>query len=298
MAELPSLSTDAKGRTGAFRVLVVCVCVSALVMTVYSQEGDDGPVHTLRAGVQYAVSPLRDLGSALEQPFDALRRALVDGSADEETLTDLRNRNAALVAQLSEMQTYKQENDELRAMLGLASSVGASGVAAQVVSASLDSWAHTLTINRGSDDGVALDMAVIDGSSLVGQVCSVAPTSAVVRLVGDPSFSMSVSVGADGATGVLAGSVDSTVRVDYVGADCPVAVGDVVSASGVSDVYPKGLVVGTVSSVSTEPAALYHQIVVAPLTQVSNASEVFVITSFGEQAGQGGLDASQAGEGQ
>lgn len=295
MAELPRLSTDARGRAGAFRALVVCVCVSALVMTVYSQEGDDGPVHALRAGVQYVSSPLRNLGSALERPFDAVRRALVDGSADEETLTDLRNRNAALVAQLSEMQTYKQENDELRSMLGLASSVGASGVAAQVTAGSSDSWAHTLTINRGSDDGVALDMAVIDGSALVGQVCSVDPTSAVVRLVGDPSFSMSVSVGAEGATGVLTGSVGSTVRVEYVGVDCPVAVGDVVSASGVSDVYPKGLVVGTVSSVSTEPAALYHQIVVEPLTQASNASEVFVITSFGEQAAQEGSDAAQTG---
>ena len=296
MTELPNLDGGVRGRKSAFRALVVCICISALVMTVYSQEGERGPIHTLRSGVQWAVSPLQGLGSAIEQPFDALQRSFTDANASEETLTELRNRNATLVAQLSELQVYKQENEDLKAMLGLASSVGASGVAAQVVATSQDNLSSTLTINRGSDDGVGLDMPVTDGTALVGQVCAVTPTTATVRLVDDPSFSMSVSVGAQGATGILSGSIDSTVRVDYVGVDYALAVGDIVSASGVSDVYPQGLPVGTVASVSSELSDLYQDVVVTPLTQAGNASNVFVITSYGESASSDSSVAAQDGQ--
>ena len=135
----------------------------------------------------------------------------------------------------------------------------------------------------GSNDGVGLDMPVTDGASLVGQVCAVSPTTATVRLINDPMFSMSVSVGESGAAGILSGSVDSTVRVDYVSSDDAVSVGDVVRASGRSDVYPKGLAVGTVASVVSEPSSLFQDIVVKPLTQAANASEVFVITAYGAQ---------------
>ena len=292
MTELPSLDGGMRGSKSGFRALVVCICISALVMTVYSEEGEHGPVHTLRAGVQWAASPLQGLGSAIERPFDALQRSFIDANASEETLTELRNRNAALVSQLSELQVYKQENEDLKAMLGLASSVGASGVAAQVVASSHDNWSDTLTIDRGSDDGVGLDMPVTDGTALVGQVCAVTASTATVRLVTDPSFSMSVAVGEQGATGILSGSIDSAVHIDYVGVDYELSVGDVVSASGVSDVYPKGLPVGTVASVSNEPSDLYQDVVVTPLSQAGNGSDVFVITSYGESAPSDG-DAAQ-----
>ena len=284
MTKLPSLGADARGGKAAFRALVVCTCLSALLMTAYSQEGPNGPVHALRAGVQWAVSPLQNLGSSLAKPFDTLRTNLVNASADEETLTELRDRNAYLLSQLGELQQYKEENESLRAMLGLASSFGASGVAAQVITGPQDTWTQTIVINRGSNDGVGLDMPVTDGASLVGQVCAVSPTTATVRLINDPMFSMSVSVGESGAAGILSGSVDSTVRVDYVSSDDAVSVGDVVRASGRSDVYPKGLAVGTVASVVSEPSSLFQDIVVKPLTQAANASEVFVITAYGAQA--------------
>ena len=107
MTKLPSLGADARGGKAAFRALVVCTCLSALLMTVYSQEGSNGPVHMLRAGVQWAVSPLQNLGSSLAKPIDTLRTNLVNASADEETLTELRDRNAYLLSQLGELQQYK-----------------------------------------------------------------------------------------------------------------------------------------------------------------------------------------------
>lgn len=297
MKELPASLGESHTQKGGFKTLVVCMCVSALVMTVYAQEGAGGPLHALRSAVQSAATPFQSLGSTIEQPFDALARTFQDANADTETLTELRNRNAQLVAQLSELQVYKQENESLKAMLGLSSTLGTTGLAAQVISASQDGWTDTVVINRGSDDGVALDMPVTDGNCLVGQVCAVSSSSATVRLVTDPSFSASVAIGEAGATGILSVSADSTVRVEYVSSSAQVSVGDAVSTSGLSDVYPKGLVVGTVVSVSTEASSLYCDIVVAPLYSVANASQVYVITSFNDSAADQTTQDAQDGQG-
>lgn len=282
MSEMPNLLGDSRACKGGFTALVVCVCISALIMTVYSQEGSNGPVHTVRSAVQLVATPFQSLGSLIERPFDALKRTVDDANADAETLTELRNRNAYLVSQLTELEQYKSENESLKAMLGLESSLGVTGVAADVIGGSTDNWTQTITINRGSNDGIALDMPVSDGNALVGQVCSVSANSATVRLVGDPSFSVSVSVGSSGATGILSGSVDGTVRIDYVSTSAEVNVGDTVTTSGVSDVYPGGLVIGTVSSVTNEPSSLYQDIVVTPLSSASNASQVYVVTSYAQ----------------
>ncbi len=296
MKELPATLGESHERKGGFKTLVVCACVSVLVMTVYAQEGATGPLHTLRSGVQTLAAPFQNLGSTIEQPFDALLRTFQDANADTETLTELRNRNAQLVAQLSELQAYKQENENLKAMLGLSSTYGTTGLAAQVIGGSQDGWTDTVVIDRGSDAGVALDMPVTDGSCLVGQVCAVSATSATVRLVNDPSFSASVGVGESGATGILRVSADSTVRVEYVSSSAHVSVGDTVATSGLSDVYPKGLVVGTVASVSAEANSMYYDIVVTPLYSVANASQVYVITSFNEQAADQSAQDAEGGD--
>ncbi len=297
MKELPGSLGEPRARKGGFKTLVVCACVSALVMTAYSQEGPSGALHALRSGVQTLAEPFQTVGSAIEQPFDAVLRAFEDANADTETLTELRNRNAQLVAQLSELQVYKQENESLKAMLGLSTSLGTTGLAAQVISASQDGWTDTVVIDRGSDDGVALDMPVTDGSCLVGQVCAVSASSATVRLVSDPSFSASVAIGQSGATGIVSVSADSTVRVEYVSSSAQVSVGDTVATSGLSDVYPKGLVVGTVASVSAQASSMYYDIVVTPLYSVANASQVYVITSFNESAADGSEQTAQEAQG-
>ncbi len=294
--ERPVSLGESRARKGGFKTLVVCVCVSALVMTVYAQEGEAGPLHMLRSGVQSLAAPFQNLGSTIEQPFDTLLRTFEDANADTETLTELRNRNAQLVAQLSELQVYKQENENLKAMLDLSSTYGTTGIAAQVIGGSQDSWTDTVVIDCGSEAGVALDMPVTDGSCLVGQVCAVSATSATVRLVNDPSFAASVAVGESGATGIVSVSADSTVRVEYVSTSAQVSVGDTVVTSGLSDVYPKGLVVGTVASVSSEASSMYYDIVVTPLYSVANASQVYVITSFNDQAADQSAQDAQGGD--
>ncbi len=261
-------------------VLVVLVCVSIVTVTLYSREGSTGPVHTLRGAVQIATWPFTWLGSHLTAPLDALSGAVEDASADGETLSELREENAKLTAELAELGEYKLENERLRGMLDLASAYGTEGVGARVVGVSSDEWSRTVTIDKGSSSGIAADMPVTDGNGVVGQVTAVSTYTSTVTLLSDPTCSVSALLQGSRATGVLSGSVDGSLHLEYVSADVDVAVGELVVTSGLGGVYPKGLVLGTVASVTGSASGVFHDIVVEPLAAGANHEEVYVITSY------------------
>lgn len=267
------------GRPGAL-VLVVLVCVSIVMVTLYLREGSTGPVHTLRSAVQVATWPFTWLGSRMTAPFAALSEAVGNSSADDQTLSDLREENAKLTAELGELGEYKLENERLRAILGLASAYGLQGVGARVIGVSTDDWSRTLTIDKGSSSGIAVDMPVTDGSGVVGQVTSVSMYTSTVTLLADPTCSVSALLQGSRATGVLSGSVDGSLHLEYVSSDVDVSVGELVVTSGLGGVYPKGLVLGTVASVTGSASGVFHDIVVQPLADASNHEEVYIVTSY------------------
>lgn len=268
------------GTSAGGRFLAVTLCVSVALLALYQGEGATGPVHTLRSAVGVVETPFTWLGSQIARPFDVLGRIVANAAADEETLDDLARRNAELTAQVAELDEYRLENENLRSLLGMAGTYGMQGLGARVIGVSSDDWSDTITIDRGGDDGVTVDMPVTDGYGVVGQVTEVSKNSATVRLVSDSDSEVSVVLQSSRAAGVLRGSVDGSLHLDYVEAGTSVSVGELVVTSGLGGVYPKGLLVGTVASVSASPSDVYHSIVVTPIARTGNYEEVYVVTSY------------------
>lgn len=274
------------GIAAGVRTLVVLVCVSLVTLTLYLREGPTGPVHTLRSAVQTVASPFQWVGAQIERPFEALGTRLSDSVADLETLSQLEEQNETLLAQLAELNEYKSENERLRSMLDLNTAYGLNGVAARVVGTSSDDWSNTVTVDKGSDAGVALDMPVTDGKGVVGQVSSVSSNSSVVTLLSDPSYQCSALLQNSRAVGVLTGSVDGSLHLEYVPVSQDVAVGELVVTSGLGGTYPKGLLLGAVASVTSSPSDVYYTIVVEPVARVGNYEEVCIVVSFDSQRAQ------------
>lgn len=268
-------------------VLVALICVSIVLVTLYGREGSTGPVHMLRSAAQVVATPFDWLGSQCMRPFDALGNMVRNMSADGSTLSELEEENARLQGQLASLGEYQAENARLEAMLGLTSAYGMAGTAARVVGGSSSDWDATVVINKGSSDGLAVGMPVVDGNGAVGQITAVSPSSATVTLLSDPTSGVSALLQGSRSTGVLEGSVDGVLRLEYVPATVPVTVGELVVTSGLGGVYPAGVLLGSVASVSSGPSDLYHTIVVNPVASTSNYSEVFVMT---------GLDSARADE--
>lgn len=292
-------------RPGGVRLLAVLACVSVAVLAVYQCEGTGGPVHALRAAVRAVDAPLVWAGEQAARPFKAAGRALSDAAAGEGELEGLRRENEELTARLAELEELRVENESLRSMLAMASEAGLSGLGASVIGVSADAWQDTITIDRGSLDGVEAGMPVTDGAGAVGQVSAVGPTSSTVTLLTDSTSAASAMLQGSRATGVLRGSVDGSLHLEYVETSASVSVGDLVVTSGLGGAYPKGLLIGTVASVTSSPSDVYYSIVVAPAARQGSYEEVLVVTSFdaakadaaAESLLADGLAADEAGDG-
>lgn len=268
------------GGSPAKRILIVLVCVSLALVTIYSKEGARGPVHLLRSAVKVVAMPFELVGSFITAPLDVVSVAFDDAAASEETLSELREENARLLSQLAELEEYKLENARLSNMLSLSSAYGTQGLGARVIGMAVDDWSGAATIDVGSAAGVSVGMPVSDGNGVVGQVTEVSLLSSTVTLVSDPNSGVGALLQNSRDAGVLRGSIDGALRLEYIPVSTDVSVGELVVTSGLGGVYPKGMLLGVVSSVTSVPSDVYLTINVTPVFDENTLDEVYVITSY------------------
>jgi rod shape-determining protein MreC len=135
---------------------------------------------------------------------------------------------------------------------------------------------RTVTIDKGSRDGLRADMAIIAPGGVVGRVAVASARAAKVQLLIDRNAAAGVIVERSRAQGVVIGGGDERLRMDYVSEAADIAVGDVVMTSGIDGIYPKGFAIGRVESVEKNGPA-YKRIVVKPAVDFRALEEVLVV---------------------
>lgn len=264
------------------RQLVVCCLLSIILLTLYVREGDTGPVHSVRAAAAVITAPARMAGSLAAAPFGAIGNAVRNATAPQETLTELKKQNEELTAKVAELSEAKATAERLQALVDLKSTYNLQSTAARIIGASGDSWSQTVTLDKGSTSGFAAGMPVCNAGGVIGQIVGVSATTSTVRLITDEQSGVSAMVQSTRAQGMLQGQADGTLRLSYVPSDAEVKTGDIVITSGIGGVFPKGLPLGTVSSVEKDANATYYTIGVRAATAAENNEEVLVITSLSD----------------
>lgn len=169
------------------RVLLVAFLVASLALvTLYSREGQDGPLHAVQSGVSGAVAPLKFVGAAASAGVNDAAEGFGNLTADESTLSGLRESNAELRELLSQADEYKQEAQRLQKLLELKDLYEIDGVGARVIGNPDQAWSQAVTIDKGTADGVETGLTVMGTSGVVGQVYSAGEHTAEVRLLTDP----------------------------------------------------------------------------------------------------------------
>ena len=150
-------------------------------------------------------------------------------------------------------------------------------LAAEVIGASADSSSNTLFVNRGQRDRVRPNMAVITPEGIVGKIVEVFPSTAQVLLISDRDSGVGALLEDTRTHGVVKGSGDPDPRLDYVVNDEKVHSGEVILTSGEDRIFPKGLLIGTVSSAS--PASPFQAIRVRTAARLDRLEEVLILLS-------------------
>ena len=265
--------------TGVRPLIVLCL-VSILLLTFYIREGESGPIHSVRGAVSVVTTPVRVLGSLVATPFNAAGNVMGNLTASQETLSELREQNAELTAQVAELSESKKTSERLESLLNLQSTYSLTSTAARIIGNSSDAWSRAVTIDKGTAAGFSCGMAVCNSGGVIGQIVEVSATTSTVQLITDEGSGVSAMIQSTRAQGMLQGQPDGSLRLSYVSTESDVKVGDIVITSGIGGVYPKGLPLGTVSSVEKSYNDVYYTIVVRAQSTAENNEEVLVITSL------------------
>jgi rod shape-determining protein MreC len=266
-------------RNGRSRVTLLFLILTSITVLTLDFRGQGADViDRVRHAAADAVAPVRDAADTAFSPISSVFGGVTDYDR-------MKNQNAQLKRRIAELEGAKTQNEdaahELQELLALdhLDWVGnLKQVAARVVSAPVSNFEQTIELDKGSRDGLKVDMPVVSGAGLVGRVVDVSASRSTVRLVSDPSASVGVRDARSSVTGIATGDGSGRrLTVGFVNANDDVRVGDLVVTSGLSDIFPPSIPVGRVTRADSTPGELQQRVELKPADDVQHLRYVKVL---------------------
>jgi rod shape-determining protein MreC len=271
-------------------VLLLLVAASLTLLSLYYREGNAGPLHgaenvvstvfsPISSVTDRALKPVRDLVNWFHETFDAR------GERDK-----LQDQVAQLRNQLAREQTAQGESKELTALNQTLSGGivpdGTDPVTARVVARSPTVWYSTVTIDKGSGDGIHVDDPVVAALGLAGKVTQTTPNTAQVTLITDADSAVTARINPGGATGVVEPNVGNPndLELDYLERGTQIAEGQMVVTAGFStgdlgSIFPPGIPIGQITRATVEEQQAYQRVHLEPFADLRDMSFVKVLTT-------------------
>lgn len=256
-------------------------CVLMMVLSSFSDKVG-GPFKTV---ANVTVIPL-------QQGMNQIGGWMGDMKDNFSTMKQLKSENKKLREQVDALTTennYLQEEryefERLQELYKLDQNYAEyEKTAAHVIGKDAGNWFGTFTIDKGSKDGIEVNMNVLAGSGLVGIVTDVGPTWAKVRSIIDDSSNISAMAISTSDTCIVSGDMAlmGTGQIAFSqmeNNDNIVAVGDQIVTSYISDKYLQGILIGSVSEVNVDSNNLTRSGYITPAVDFKNIQEVLVITT-------------------
>lgn len=201
------------------------------------------------------------------------------------TLSDLKEENRRIrqrevqnAQQLQQTRQLMAENAHLRDLLGASERVQLKSVLAEILYEARDPFSRKVIIDRGERHGLRPGRPVIDEAGVVGQVTRTLPFTAEVTLLTDKNHPIPVQVVRSGVRGVAYGlGRTGELELRFMAANVDIVKGDQLTTSGIDGVYPAGLAVATVTSISTKTADAFARILCAPAAGMSRHRQLLVL---------------------
>ncbi len=191
--------------------------------------------------------------------------------------SNLNQQKNVFLGQIAELDALKKENQFLRNELGLSKSLGAKLLLAQIFNVQRGAATSTALINKGSDDGVKKDFAVVaSGNVLVGIVKEVFDKSALIILTDDPRVKISAKIQGSSTLVNTRGTLRDSLTLDLVANGDNIKEGDLVVTSGL-DVLPESLPIAQITKVESANGALFKKVNAKPLFDLGLGSNLFVL---------------------
>ncbi len=267
-------------RTGAFAGLVA---VSLLLLSL----SGTAPMQELRQGVGTALTPVQAALAGLTRGLTSVVGAIADVDRLRQENDALRAANEALQEQNRQLQTVRTQDDQLAALMKVQSTLQHRTLAATVVGRGITSTERVVTIDRGTAQGLAMGDTVLgQGGAMVGQIYDIGPDYSRVLLLTDSRLTVTGMTQSTRATGEVVGQLGTTLAMDDISATATVVPNDLVVTAGIDlgngfhSPFPKGLLIGRIVDLHSDPNAVVQTAVLEPAADLDNLEYVLVITDY------------------
>lgn len=263
-------------------LLFTVICI-LLVFLSSKTEGKAGPIEKIAS---YTVAPF-------QKGINNISTVLRDSIENLDTLKELRAENESLKIQIDnltiENSRLLQNSYELERLQELykldANSIEYQKVGARIIAKDSGNWFNTFTIDKGTKDGLNVDMNVIAGTGLVGIITKVGDNWATVRSIIDDASNISAMVLSTGDLCMVQGDLslikDGIIKFEQLdNNNSEIIVGEQLVTSHISDKYLQGLTIGVITEVTVDSNNLTRSGRITPIVDFSQLQEVLVITNI------------------
>lgn len=258
-------------------LLSSCFCLLLSLYVVTAAARGQLNHDPLGAALLWLLRPLHLGAQTMTGWGKEVQKSFATGASLRAENERLRNRMQELEAERNRLLEADATNQRLQELLEFRSRLPVGSVTASIIAKSASSWFQSSLLDKGSADGVQKGMAVVTPLGVLGQVVFVTKHNAKVLLLTDPNSGVDVLVQRTRTRGIVSGSLDNGMIMKYVKRTEDVREGDRLVTSGVDGVFPKGLLVGTVTKVERQQLGLFQLIEVAPAVVPSRVEEALVV---------------------
>lgn len=259
--------------------LVLLALTSITVITLDYRGAGDGSLESVRRTARDAFAPVQRVGERVVSPVAGFFGTFTH-------FGDLKSENNRLRRQLDEARAdairgvdADRERQDLLKLQGLDYTGGLASVPARVISSSPTNFELTITIDRGTDNRLAVGMPVVTAAGLVGRVTEVSKLRATVLLITDPASNVGVRLATSGEEGAIkGGGAREPLELDFITTGVAVLSSEPVVTSGLEKgLFPPQIPVGKVRSAKAAPSALQQDIKVEPSVDLTRMDFVRVL---------------------
>lgn len=260
-------------------ISVIIISILLIVAIVFTSQGRTRPTAT-EGIIGRVITPVQRVFYSSGEFFKNTFKSLYE-------LRDLKTKNEALEAELEELKDQNRqliqmalENNRLRSLLEFKeSNTQFNYIGAGVTGRDTGNWYDVYTINKGSNDGVSVnDAVIVSHGYLVGKVIEVGANYSKLMAIIDERSSVSIIVNRTRDMGIVSGNSDSDV-IAIMELEADIVKGDDIITSEYSTM-PKGLYIGKVKSVEKQEKKLQKMVVIEPAVDFKRLEEVFVIKTI------------------
>lgn len=230
----------------------------------------DGPVGQVVRLPLEAVSSLDQGISDMWQQYVSLQHVADENRRLRQEMEWLRGEN-------SQLREAAAATQRLTSLLQFKEQALPSMVAAQVIGRDSSNRYKSVILNKGESDGIQKDMGVITPAGVVGRVVKATGATSVVLLLTDPNNAIAGLIQRTRDEGIVEGIPQGRAKLKYIPMLSAVKEGDRVVTSGLVGGFPRGLAIGTITSIDREEGALFQTAELVPEVDVNRVEEVLVI---------------------